>query len=227
MAHVGKKFIEASKKVENRVYSISEAVAKLKEISFAKFNETVTVSFNLGVDPRQADQQIRGAMILPNGTGKDKKVLAITNKVDEALSAGADFAGGKELLDKIKNQNWFDFDVIVATPDMMGELGKLGKILGPKGLMPNPKTGTVSPDIEKAVKEMKGGKVTYRVDKEGNMHVIAGQVQFDAEKLAENIKAVCNTVIKVKPAAVKGVYIKNCVVSSTMGPAIRLNPESN
>lgn len=227
MAHVGKKFIEASKKVENRVYSISEAVAKLKEISFAKFNETVTVSFNLGVDPRQADQQIRGAMILPNGTGKDKKVLAITNKVDEALSAGADFAGGKELLDKIKNQNWFDFDVIVATPDMMGELGKLGKILGPKGLMPNPKTGTVSPDIEKAVKEMKGGKVTYRVDKEGNMHIIAGQVQFDAEKLAENIKAVCNTVIKVKPAAVKGVYIKNCVVSSTMGPAIRLNPESN
>ncbi|MDY4788359.1 MAG: 50S ribosomal protein L1 [Bacilli bacterium] len=227
MAHVGKKFIEASKKVENRVYSISEAVAKLKEISFAKFNETVTVSFNLGVDPRQADQQIRGAMILPNGTGKDKKVLAITNKVDEALSAGADFAGGKELLDKIKNQNWFDFDVIVATPDMMGELGKLGKILGPKGLMPNPKTGTVSPDIEKAVKEMKGGKVTYRVDKEGNMHIIAGQVQFDAEKLAENIKAVCNTVIKVKPSAVKGVYIKNCVVSSTMGPAIRLNPESN
>ena len=223
----GKKFIEASKKVENRVYSISEAVALLQEISFAKFNETVTVSFNLGVDPKQADQQIRGAMILPNGTGKDKKVLAITNKVEEALAAGADFAGGQEMLDKIKNQNWFDFDVIVATPDMMGSLGKLGKVLGPKGLMPNPKTGTVSPDIEKAVKEMKGGKVTYRVDKEGNMHVIAGQVKFEAEKLTENIKAVCSQIIKIKPAAVKGVYIKNVVVSSTMGPAIHVNPESN
>ena len=223
----GKKFLEASKKVENKIYTISEAVACLKETSFAKFNETVTVSFNLGVDPKQADQQIRGAMILPNGTGKDKKVLAITTKVDEALAAGADFAGGQELLDKIKNQNWFDFDVIVATPDMMGHLGKLGKILGPKGLMPNPKTGTVSPDIEKAVKEMKGGKVTYRVDKEGNMHVIAGQAKFETEKLIENVKAVCNQILKVKPSAVKGVYVKNCVISTTMGPSIHVNPESN
>ena len=222
----GKKFIEASKKVENRQYSISEAVSLLQEVSFANFNETVTVSFHLGVDPRQADQQIRGAMILPNGTGKDKKVLAITNKVEEALAAGADYAGGQEYLDKIKN-NWFDFDVIVATPDMMGQLGRLGKILGPKGLMPNPKTGTVSPDIAKAVSEMKGGKVTYRVDKEGNIHIIAGQVKFETEKLVENVKAVCSQILKIKPSAVKGVYVKNCVISSTMGPAISVNPESN
>ena len=222
----GKKFIEASKKVENRQYSISEAVSLLQEVSFANFNETVTVSFHLGVDPRQADQQIRGAMILPNGTGKDKKVLAITNKVEEALAAGADYAGGQEYLDKIKN-NWFDFDVIVATPDMMGQLGRLGKVLGPKGLMPNPKTGTVSPDIAKAVSEMKGGKVTYRVDKEGNIHIIAGQVKFETEKLVENVKAVCAQVLKIKPSAVKGVYVKNCVISSTMGPSIQVNPESN
>jgi len=211
---------------KGKVYSLTEAVELLKKTSFAKFNETVCVSFNLGVDPKQADQQIRGATVLPNGTGKDKKVLAITNKVTEALAAGADFAGGKDMIEKIKTENWFGYDVIVATPDMMADLGKLGKLLGPKGLMPNPKTGTVSPDIAKAVKEMKGGKVEYRVDKEGNMHIIVGQVGFEAPKLTENLKAVCSLILKVRPAAVKGIYIKNAVVSSTMGPAIKINPES-
>lgn len=223
-----KNYKAAVEKIEKgKIYSLTEAVELLKKTSFAKFNETVCVSFNLGVDPKQADQQIRGATVLPNGTGKDKKVLAITNKVDDALAAGADFAGGKDMIEKIKTENWFGYDVIVATPDMMADLGKLGKILGPKGLMPNPKTGTVSPDIAKAVKEMKGGKVEYRVDKEGNMHVIVGQVGFTAEKLTENLKSVCALILKVKPAAVKGIYIKNAVVSSTMSPAIKINPESD
>ena len=228
MKKLSKKYAAAVAKVEqDKVYTISEAVELMKEIKFAKFNETVTISFNLGVDPKQADQQIRGAMVLPHGTGKDKKVLAVTRNEEAAKAAGADFVGGKEILDKIKNENWFEFEVIVATPDMMGELGKLGKLLGPKGLMPNPKTGTVSPDIAKAIKEVKAGKVNYRVDREGNMHVITGQVEFDTEKLVENMKAVCNQIIRVKPAACKGTYIKNCVVSTTMGPAIHINPESN
>ncbi len=227
MAKKSKKYLEAVKQIDaSKIYTVSEAVALLKKISFAKFNETVAVSFNLGVDPTQADQQIRGAMVLPHGTGKEKVVLAITNKVEEAKAAGAEFVGGKEMLEKIKNENWFGYDVIVATPDMMGELGKLGKVLGPKGLMPNPKTGTVSPDITKAVKEIKAGKIEYRVDKEGNLHAIGGKVQFEDAKLAENIVAICKQIIKVKPAAVKGVYIKNVVVSSTMGPAIKINPES-
>ena len=228
MAKKGKKYRNSIEALEaGKIYTVEEAVELAKKISYVKFDETLTVSFNLNVDPRQADQQIRGALVLPHGTGKDKKVLAVTSKVDDALAAGADFAGGKEMLEKIKSENWFGFDVIVATPDMMGELGKLGKILGPKGLMPNPKTGTVSPDIAKAIAEVKAGKVTYRADKEGNMHVVAGQLSFDDEKLLENIKAVCNQVIKVKPQACKGVYIKNCVLSSTMGPSIKMNPESN
>jgi len=220
-----KKAVELIEK--GKVYSITEAVELLKKIKFAKFNETVCVTFNLGVDPKQADQQIRGAMVLPNGTGKTKKVLAVTRNEEVAKQAGADYVGGTELLEKIKNQNWFDFDVIVATPDMMGELGKLGKVLGPKGLMPNPKTGTVSPDIAKAIQEQKAGKVNYRVDKDGNMAVICGLVDFDANKLVENISAVCQQIIKVKPAAVKGVYMKSCFLTSTMAPGIRMNPESN
>ncbi len=228
MAKQGKKFLAAAALVEKgKTYTITEAIALAKKASYVKFNETVTVSFNLGIDARQADQQIRGAMVLPHGTGKSKTVLAITRNEEAARNAGADFVGGKEMLDKIKTENWFGFDVIVATPDMMGELGKLGKLLGPKGLMPNPKTGTVSPDIAKAIAEVKAGKVTYRADKEGNMHVVAGQLSFADEKLFENIKAVCNQVIKVKPQACKGVYIKNCVLSSTMGPSIKMNPESN
>lgn len=223
----GKKFIEAEKLIEKgKIYTISESVELLKKMKFAKFNETVSVSFNLGVDPKQADQQIRGAMVLPNGTGKSKTVLAITQKVDEAKAAGADFVGGKEMLDKIKTENWFGFDVIVATPDMMGELGKLGKLLGPKGLMPNPKTGTVSPDITKSVKEIKAGKVEYRVDKEGNLHVVAGKIDFDSVKLQENIKLICDTIIRIKPASVKGIYIKNAVISTTMGPGVKINPEA-
>ena len=228
MAKYGKKFLAAAALVEKgKTYTMSEAVELVKKLSYVKFNETVTVSFNLGIDARQADQQIRGAMVLPNGTGKSKTVLAITRNEEAARAAGADFVGGKDLLDKIKNENWYGFDVIVATPDMMGELGKMGKLLGPKGLMPNPKTGTVSPDIAKAIAEQKAGKVNYRADKEGNMHVIVGQISFDNEKLLENLKAVCAQVYKVKPQACKGVYVKNCVLSSTMGPAIKMNPESN
>ena len=223
MAKKGKKYRNSIEALEaGKIYTVEEAVELAKKISYVKFDETLTVSFNLNVDPRQADQQIRGALVLPHGTGKDKKVLAITSKVDDALAAGADFAGGKEMLEKIKSENWFGFDVIVATPDMMGELGKLGKILGPKGLMPNPKTGTVSPDIAKAVKEIKAGKVEYRVDKEGNLHVIGGRLSFETAKLVENVNTVCSTVLRVKPSAVKGTYIKNAVVSSTMGPSIKI-----
>lgn len=223
MAKKGKKFIQACSQVESgKVYSIQEAVELAQKIKFAKFDETVTVSFNLGVDPRQADQQIRGALVLPHGTGKDKVVLAVTNKVEEAKAAGADFVGGKEMLEKIKTENWFGFDVIVATPDMMGELGKLGKILGPKGLMPNPKTGTVSPDITKAVKDIKAGKVEYRVDKEGNLHIVCGRLSFETSKLFENVDTVVKQVLRVKPQASKGVYVKNAVLSSTMGPSIKI-----
>ena len=227
MAKYSKNYRKAQEQIEKgKIYTVSEAVELLKKIKFAKFNETVTVSYNLGVDPKQADQQIRGAMVLPNGTGKDKKVLAVTRNEEVAKNAGADFVGGKEILEKIKNENWFDFDVIVATPDMMGELGKLGKILGPKGLMPNPKTGTVSPDIAKAIAEQKAGKVNYRVDKEGNMHVICGLIDFESAKLAENICAVNAQILKVKPAACKGVYVKNCVLTTTLCPSIKINPES-
>ena len=227
MAKQGKKYREALAKIDpKKVYTISEAVAAVKEAKYSKFDETICVSFRLGLDPKQADQQIRGAMVLPNGTGKDKIVLAITQNEAVAKEAGADFVGGKELLAKIKNENWFGFDVIVATPDMMGELGKMGKILGPKGLMPNPKTGSVSTDIAKAISEQKAGKVNYRLDREANMHVICGRTGFEDQKLAENIKAVCQQIIRVKPAACKGTYIKTCVLSSTMGPAVRMNPES-
>ena len=223
MKKKGKKFVEAAKLVEDRVYSLTEAVELIKKVSVVKFDATIGLSFNLGIDPKQADQQLRGAIVLPNGSGKTKKVLAITQKVDEATAAGADFVGGKEMLEKIKNENWFEFDVIVATPDMMGELGKLGKLLGPKGLMPNPKTGTVSPDIAKAVKEIKAGKVEYRNDKAGNLHIVAGKASFENEKLVENIKAIIDTVVKIRPATVKGNYIRNVVVTTTMGPSVKIS----
>jgi len=223
MSKKGKKFVEAAKLVEDKVYALTDAVELIKKVSIVKFDATIGVSFNLGIDPKQADQQLRGAIVLPNGSGKSKKVLAITQKVDEAKEAGADFVGGKELLEKIKNENWFEFDVIVATPDMMGELGKLGKLLGPKGLMPNPKTGTVSPDIAKAVKEIKAGKVEYRNDKAGNLHVVAGKASFETEKLVENIKAIIDTVLKVRPSTVKGNYIRNVVVTTTMGPSVKIS----
>ena len=206
-----------------KVYSIEEACELVKKTSTVKFDATVDVSFRFNVDTTKADQQIRGTLILPNGNGKTKRICAITSKVDEAKAAGADFAGGKELLEKIQKENWFDFDVIVATPDMMGELGKMGRVLGPKGLMPNPKTGTVAPDIAKAIREIKLGKVEYRLDKNANMALTIGRVSFETEKLVENLKALVATLLKVRPAAVKGTYIKNAVVHTTMGPSIKIS----
>ena len=217
----GKKYQAALALIDaKKVYALEEACELVKKTTTVKFDSTIDVSFRLNVDPRQADQQIRGTLVLPHGNGKTKRVLAITNKVDEAKNAGADFVGGKEMLDKIKNENWFDYDIIVATPDMMGELGKMGRVLGPKGLMPNPKTGTVAVDIAKAITEIKGGKVEYRVDKEGNLHLTVGRSSFDTEKLVENLTVVCDTLMKVRPSAVKGVYVKNVVLHTTMGPAI-------
>lgn len=209
-------------------YDLVQAVELLKQVSTAKFDETIEVAFNLGIDPRHADQQIRAALVLPNGSGKTRKVLVITqgDKVKEAEAAGADFVGGKELLEKIQKENWFGFDVIVTTPDMMGELGKLGRVLGPKGLMPNPKTGTVTMDVKKAVEEIKAGKVEYRVDKEGNIHVGIAKVSFTNEAIVENFKAVFEAILKAKPAAAKGTYMKNVVLTSTMGPGIKINTET-
>jgi large subunit ribosomal protein L1 len=222
----GKKYQEAAKKVDaTKVYSIEEASKLVKETSTVKFDATVEASFNLNVDPKAADQQVRGTLVLPHGNGKTKKVLAITDKVEEAKEAGADFVGGKEMIEKILKENWFEFDVIVATPNMMGEIGKAARTLGPKGLMPNPKTGTVSMDIAKAIKDIKAGKVEYRVDKEANMHVSIARVSFDDKKIAENLKALCEALIKARPASVKGTYIKNAVLHTTMGPAIHFTFE--
>lgn len=227
MAKFGKKYVEAAKKVDrSKTYSVAEAVKLAKETNTAKFDASVEVSFNLNVDPRHADQQIRGAMVLPHGTGKTQKVCVITQgpKEQEAKDAGADFVGGKELLDEMQ-KGWFDFDVIVATPNMMGELGKLGRVLGPKGLMPNPKTGTVTMDVTKAVNEVKAGKITYRTDKQGNVHVTIGKTSFDSEKLVENYRAIYDVLVKAKPSSAKGVYMRNIAVSSTMGPGVKVAAE--
>ena len=227
MAKVGKRFAEAAKLVDrSKTYAIEEAVALAKQTSTVKFDASVEVSFRLNVDPRHADQQIRGAMVLPNGTGKTQKVCVITQgaKEQEAKDAGADYVGGSELLDQI-SKGWFDFDVIVATPDMMGQLGKLGRLLGPKGLMPNPKTGTVTMDVAKAIEDIKKGKVEYRVDKEGNINLMIGKTSFEEQALVENFKAIYSTIAKARPAAVKGTYIKNLVLSTTMGPGIRVAVE--
>lgn len=224
MAKTGKKYLAAAKLVDHeKHYEIQEAIALLKKTSFEKFDASVQLSLNLNVDPRHADQQIRGAVVLPHGTGKTQKVLVVTQgaKEKEATEAGADFVGNKEILEKVKG-GWFDFDIIVATPDMMGELGKLGKILGPKGLMPNPKTGTVTMDVAKAVKDIKKGKVEYRVDKEGNISVLFGKVSFTDEQLTDNLNTLLDLIRKARPAAVKGHYMKNVVVSSAMGPGIKL-----
>ena len=227
MAKFGKKYMEAAQKIDrSKLYPVDEAVKLAKETNTAKFDASVEVSFKLNVDPRHADQQIRGAIVLPNGTGKTQKVCVIAQgpKEQEAKDAGADFVGGKELLDQIA-KGWFDFDVIVATPNMMGELGKLGRVLGPKGLMPNPKTGTVTMDVAKAVEDIKKGKVECRVDKEGNINVMIGKVSFEEEKLAENFRTIYNAIAKARPAAVKGTYIKNLVISTTMGPGIHVAVE--
>ncbi|MCM3715697.1 50S ribosomal protein L1 [Halalkalibacter oceani] len=225
MAKKGKKYQEALKLVDrDTVYQVEEAIELVKKTATAKFDETVEVAVRLGVDPKKADQQIRGAVVLPNGTGKTQRVLVFAkgDKAKEAEAAGADYVGEEDLINKI-NQGWFEFDVIVATPDMMAQVGKLGRVLGPKGLMPNPKTGTVTFDVEKAVNEIKAGKVEYRVDKAGNIHVPIGKVSFESAKLAENLKTIIETLVKVKPAAAKGTYMKNVAIASTMGPGIRVN----
>ena len=217
----GKKYLAASEKVDAaKLYTIEEAAKLVKETSTVKFDATVDVSFKLNVDPRQADQQVRGTLVLPHGNGKTKTVLAITDKVEEAKAAGADFYGGAEMIEKIQKENWFGYDVVVATPNMMGQIGRIARILGPKGLMPNPKTGTVTMDLAKAIAEIKAGKVEYRTDKEANMHVSIARVSFDEKKIAENLQALVDAVLKARPAAVKGNYIKTAVVHTTMGPAI-------
>jgi LSU ribosomal protein L1P len=226
MAKRGKKYIEAAKLVDRqKYYAADEALELVQKTSFVNFDASVEVAFRLGVDPKRADQQIRGAVVLPNGTGKVRRVLVFAKgeKAKEAVAAGADFVGDQEYVDKIRD-GWLDFDVVVATPDMMGEVGKLGRILGPKGLMPNPKTGTVTFEVEKAVKEIKAGKVEYRVDKAGNVHVPIGKVSFGTEKLRENLKTIYETILKAKPAAAKGTYVKNVTVSSTMSPGIKIDP---
>ncbi len=225
VAKRGKKYQEATKLIDrDQVYSAEEAIELVKKASTAKFDETVEIAVRLGVDPKKADQQIRGAVVLPNGTGKTQRVLVFAKgeKAKEAEAAGADYVGDEDYINKI-NQGWFEFDVIVATPDMMGQVGKLGRVLGPKGLMPNPKTGTVTFEVEKAVNEIKAGKVEYRVDKAGNIHCPIGKVSFETNKLVENLSTIVDTLVKVKPAAAKGTYMKNIAVASTMGPGVKVN----
>ena len=216
----GKKYVAALAKVDaTKLYSVEEAVKLVKEISTVKFDATIDVSFKLNVNPKQADQQVRGTLVLPHGNGKTKTVLAITDKVEEAKAAGADFVGGPEMIDKIAG-GWFGFEAVVATPNMMPVIGKVARVLGPKGLMPNPKTGTVNPDIASAIKEIKAGKVEYRVDKEANMHVSIARVSFEDKKIEENLHALIDAILKARPASVKGTYVKNAVIHTTMGPAI-------
>ncbi|SDC48794.1 50S ribosomal protein L1 [Shouchella lonarensis] len=228
MAKKGKKYADAVKLIDrDRVYQAEEALELVKKTAVAKFDETVEVAVRLGVDPKKADQQIRGAVVLPHGTGKTQRVLVFAKgeKAKEAEAAGADYVGEDDLINKI-NQGWFDFDVIVATPDMMAQVGRLGRVLGPKGLMPNPKTGTVTFDVAKAVAEIKAGKVEYRVDKSGNIHVPIGKVSFEPAQLLENFQTIIETLHKVKPAAAKGTYVRNIAVASTMGPGVRVATSS-
>lgn len=224
----GKKYQESIKLVDKtNLYAPREAMELVQKTAKANFDETVELSIRLGVDPRHADQQVRGAVVLPHGTGKTRKVLVFAKgeKAQEAEEAGADFVGAEEFVGKIQNEGWIDFDVVVATPDMMGVVGKLGRILGPKGLMPNPKSGTVTFEIEKAVKEIKAGKVEYRVDKSSIINVPIGKVSFGTDKLVENFSTIMEEIIKAKPAAAKGKYLRNVVIASTMGPGIKINPQ--
>ena len=223
---MGKKYIDSAKLIDkSKTYEPAEALDLVCQTSKAKFDETIEIHIRLGVDSRHADQQVRGAVVLPNGTGKKVKVLVFAkgDNVQKALDAGADYAGGAEYAEKIQAENWFDFDVVIASPDMMGVIGKLGKVLGPKGLMPSPKAGTVTPDVAKAVTEAKAGKIEYRLDKTNIIHCPIGKASFGAEKLAENFNTLMGAVIKAKPAAAKGQYIKSCVIASTMGPGIKVN----
>ena len=221
----GKKYQDSVKAFDlTKQYEANEAVSVLLETAKAKFDETIELHVRLGVDPRQADQQVRGVLVLPNGTGKTKKVLVIAKgaKADQAQAAGADFVGAEEMIAKIQNENWFDYDVIITTPDMMGMVGRIGRVLGPKGLMPNPKSGTVTMDVEKAIKEIKAGKVEYRLDKTAIIHCPIGKKSFGKEKLVENYNALMDAIVKAKPAAAKGQYIKSIVLASTMGPGVKV-----
>ena len=226
MANYGKKYIDSSKLIEkNKTYDPAEALALVCQTSKAKFDETIELHLRLGVDSRHADQQVRGAVVLPNGTGKTVRTLVFAkgDKADAARAAGADYVGELDMVEKITKENWFEFDVVIASPDMMGVVGRLGKILGPKGLMPNPKAGTVTPDVARAVTEAKAGKIEYRLDKTNIIHCPIGKASFGPEKLAENFNTLVGAVIKAKPAAAKGQYIKSCVIASTMGPGIKVN----
>ena len=225
----GKKYVEASNKVDrNKLYNVEDAVKLVKETSTTKFDSTVEIAIKLNIDSKKADQQLRGSLVLPNGTGKTKKILVIAkgDAATAAKAAGADYVGDTDMIEKIEKENWFDYDVIVATPDMMPLLGKIGKVLGPKGLMPNPKTGTVTPNVEKAINDIKGGMVEYKNDQFGNIHSIVGKTSFDNKKLEENLTYVINTIAKAKPASVKGAFIDNISISSTMGPGIKLDKNS-
>jgi len=223
----GKKYVEAAKKIDRTVqYDTADAISLVKSNATAKFDETIEVHIRTGCDGRHAEQQIRGAVVLPHGTGKTVKVLVFAKgvKVDEAQAAGADYVGGEELLPKIQNEGWLDFDVVVATPDMMGVVGRLGRVLGPKGLMPNPKAGTVTMDVTKAVNDIKAGKIEYRLDKTNIIHVPVGKASFTEEQLADNFHTLMGAIVKAKPAAAKGQYLKSVTITSTMGPGIKLNP---
>ena len=223
----GKKYIEAAKLVDRSVqYETEEAISLVKKTAVAKFDETVEAHIRLGVDGRHADQQVRGAVVLPHGTGKKVRVLVFAkgDKVEEALAAGAEYAGGDELVPKIQNEGWFEFDVVVATPDMMGVVGRLGRVLGPKGLMPNPKAGTVTMDVTKAVQDIKAGKIEYRLDKTNIIHVPVGKASFTEEQLKDNFNTLMDAIVKAKPAAAKGQYLKNITIASTMGPGVKVSP---
>ena len=229
MKKLGRKYVEAAKKVDkNQSYSALEAAKLAKETSITNFDGTIDFAIKLNVDPKKADQQLRGSLVLPNGTGKTKRILVIAKgaAAEKAKEAGADYVGDKDMIDKIQNENWFDFDVIVATPDMMPELGKIGKILGPKGLMPNPKTNTVIPDPAKAIEDINKGMIEFRTDSYGNIHGILGKVSFDAEKLAENLEYAVRTIARMKPASVKGKFITSISISATMGPGIKVDQNS-
>lgn len=226
---VGKRYSECLKAYDkNKVYEIEEGMDAVLATSKAKFDETVEFHVRLGVDPKQADQQVRGVIVLPHGTGKSVKVLVIAkgDKADEATAAGADYVGAEDMVQKIQKENWFDFDAVITTPDMMGVVGRIGKVLGPKGLMPNPKSGTVTPDVAKAVRDIKAGKVEYRLDKTAVIHCVIGKKSFGKEKLIENYHALLDAIIKAKPAAAKGVYIKSIALASTMGPGVKINSKT-
>ncbi len=229
MKNSGKKYVEASKKVDkNKLYTKEEAIKLVKETSYTSFDGTVEVALNLNLDTKKPDQQLRGSLVLPNGTGKSKKVLVIAKgeAAEAARNAGADYVGDTDMIDKIQKENWFDYDVIVAAPDMMAQLGKIGRVLGPKGLMPNPKTGTVTMDTKKAVEDIKKGMISYKTDSYGNVHSVIGKTSFDDAKLIENLEYVVNSINKAKPSVVKGKYINNISVSSTMGPGIKIDKNS-